>query len=130
MTDNIAGKAYTIIFEEYPTYLYALVHSDKYGYDILAQFLREIADECKKRSFKQVLIEENISAVTSMTDVFRTASELPQLGFSKIRMAYVDRFADQKEMNEFGQMVAVNRGVNVKIFGSQEEADKWLSEKA
>jgi len=129
MIDKFPSKPYTINFEDHLTYLYALVHSDKYGYEILAQFLREIADECKKRKFKQVLIEENISATTSITDVFRIASELSQFGFSRIRMAYVDRFSEQKDINEFGRMVAVNRGVNVAVFDSVDEADKWLSEK-
>lgn len=43
-----------------------------------------------------------------------------------IRMAYIDRFTEQKELNEFGQEVAENRGVDVRIFASMEEADKWL----
>lgn len=128
MSDNIAGKPYTITFEEYPKYLYALVHGEEYGYEVLAAFLREIADECKKRDFTQVLIEENISGTASETDVFRIASELPELGFAEIRMAYIDRFANQNELNEFGRQVAVKSGVDVRIFNSQDEADKWLSE--
>ncbi len=127
MSDNIAGKPYTIVFEDYPKYLYALVHGEKYGYEILAGFLHEIADECQKRNFNKVLVEENISATASQTDVFRIASELPQLGFSNIRLAYIDRFSEQQELNEFGQEVAENRGVDVQIFSSQEDADKWLT---
>jgi hypothetical protein len=127
MSDNIAGKPYIINFEDRANYLYALVHGEQYGYKVLAQFLREIADECKKRNFNQVLIEENISATASEMDVFRIASELPQLGFSDIRMAYIDRFTEQKDLNEYGKEVAENRGVDVKIFSSLEEADKWLS---
>lgn len=127
MTDSIAGKPYTINFEEYPEYLYALVHGEKYGYEVLSQFLREIADECGKRNFSRVLIEENISATASETDVFRIASELPQFGFAKIRMAYIDRFSDQEALNEFGRQVAVKSGVDVKLFRSFEQANDWLS---
>ena len=126
MSDNIPNIPYTIIFEDHPKYLYALVHGEQYGYEVLAHFLREIADECKKRKFTQVLIEENISATASEEDVFRIASELPQLGFSDIRMAYIDRFAEQKDLNEFGREVAEDRGVDVRLFASLEEADKWL----
>lgn len=127
MSDNITGKPYVINFEDGPNYLYALVHGDQYGYEILAGFLREIADECRERNVRQVVIEENISATASEEDVFRIASELSQLGFSDIRMAYIDRFAEQMELNEYGRKVAEDSGVDVKIFSSLEEADKWLS---
>jgi hypothetical protein len=129
MSDNSADIPFTIVFEDCPNYLYALVHGEKYGYEVLAGFLREIADECKKRKFSQVLIEENISATTSEEDVFRIASELPQLGFADIRMAYIDRFTEQEDLNEYGREIAEDRGVDVRIFNSFEEADKWLSEK-
>ena len=127
MSENIAGIPYTIVFEDYPNYLYALVHGEQYGYDVLAGFLREIADECIKRGFSQVLIEENISATASKDDVFRIATELPKLGFSEIRLAYIDRFSEQKEINEYGREVAEDRGVDVRIFTNLEEANRWLS---
>ena len=44
-------------------------------------------------------------------------------------MAYIDRFTDQKDLNEFGRQIAVKSGVDVRIFNSQDEADKWLSGK-
>jgi hypothetical protein len=127
MSDDYADKPYTIIFQDCPTYLYALVHGDKYGYEVLAAFLTEIADECKKRNFHQVLIEENISATTSEADVFRTASELPQFGFTNTRMAYIDRFTDQSTLNEFGRQIAVRSGIDVRIFNTFGDADEWLS---
>lgn len=74
-----------------------------------------------------MLIEENISATASKEDVYRIASELPELGFAGIRMAYIDRFLDQKDLNEFGHDVAVDNGIDVEIFGNQADADKWLS---
>jgi hypothetical protein len=127
MSDDSDAKPYTIVFEDYPDYLYALVHGEQYGYEVLSGFLREIADECKRRGFDQVLIEENISATASQEDVFRIASELPEFGFADIRMAYIDRFLEQKELNEFGQDVAVDHGVDVQIFKDLESANKWLS---
>jgi hypothetical protein len=126
--DKNVDIPYTVRFEESPNYLYALVHGDKYGYDVLAGFLREIAEECKKRGLSQVLIEENISATTSEEDVFRIASDLAAFGFSDIRMAYIDRFSDQNELNEYGRKIAEESGIDVRIFNSFEEADKWLSE--
>lgn len=123
----MSEKPYTIVFEDYSEYLYALVHGDQYGYEVLSGFLKDIADECKRRNFRKVLIEENISATANKEDVYRTASELPEFGFAGIRMAYIDRFTEQKELNEFGHDVAVDNGIDVQIFATQAEADAWLT---
>lgn len=129
MSDVEAVKPYKITFEYHPTYLHAHVEGTKYSYEIMMRYFKEIAVECREKNLKQVLVEEEISEITSMVDIFRTASELPQLGFTRIRLAFVDRFAEQKELNKFGLLVASNRGIDVQIFDTIAEADKWLSEK-
>ena len=120
---------YRIVYEEYPNYLYALVHGEEYGYEILSGFLREIANECKVREFDQVCIEENITGTASDEDVARIATELTDLGFADIRMAYIDRFQEQAELNEMGQDIAVDNGADVQIFKDQLEAERWLAKR-
>jgi hypothetical protein len=127
MSENIEAKPYTIVFEDYPTYLYALVHGEQYDYDVIASFLRDIANECKTRNFRSVLVEENISATATEEDIARAAADLPDFGFSDIRMAYLDRFSEQKEINEMGEDIAVDHGVDVKLFNDMAAADKWLN---
>jgi hypothetical protein len=128
MNEEPDAKPYTIIFEDYPNYLYALVHGDKYDYDVIAAFLSEIANTCKARNFQKVLVEENISATASESDIARAAADLPKFGFNGIRMAYLDRFSEQQEINELRQDIANDHGVNVGLFSDQAAADKWLSE--
>ncbi|MEO5859573.1 MAG: hypothetical protein ABIR33_11560 [Pyrinomonadaceae bacterium] len=125
--ENQSARTYKIVFENYPTYLFALVHGEAYGYEVLTGFLKEIADECRVRGFKQVLIEENISAGATKEDAYRVGSEMPELGYAGIRVAYVDRFLDQEEVNEFGRDVAVHNGIDVRLFSDQEMADRWLN---
>lgn len=119
---------YTIVFEEYPNYLYALVHGDQYDYDVIAAFMTEIAAECRKRDHDKVLIEENISATATEQVIARAAADLPKFGFAGIKMAYLDRFNEQTEINEIGEDVAVDHGIDVKLFFDQAAADKWLSQ--
>lgn len=128
MSDAKAAKPYKIEFESRPTYLYAHVEGTEYSYEILMEYFGEIVRECRERNLKQVLVDEEISKTTSMVDIFRTASELPKMGFTRIRLAFVDRFADQKELNKFGLLVASNRGMDAKIFDKVEDADGWLAE--
>ena len=124
-----SSRKYTIVFEDHPGYLYALVHGEEYDYEVLSGFLREIASEVKARGFKQVLIEENISASASEEDIYRAAVDLPEFGYAGIRMAYVDRFADQREINEFGRKVAIDNGIDVRQFTDMSHAAAWLSGK-
>ena len=125
--EDQSDRKYTIVFENYPNYLYALVHGESYGYEVLTGFLKEIAHEVRARGFERVLIEENISAGATKDVAFRVASELPQLGFTGIRMAYVDRFLEQEEVNEYGRDVAVHNGIEVRLFDDQEMANRWLT---
>jgi hypothetical protein len=125
--EDQSDRKYTIVYENYPTYLYALVHGEVYGYEVLCGFLKEIAEECKARGFQQVLIEENISAGATKEDAYRVGSEMPELGYAGIRVAYVDRFLEQEEVNEFGRDVAVHNGIDVRLFSDQETANRWLT---
>ena len=125
--EDQSDRKYTIVFENYPNYLYALVHGESYGYEVLTGFLKEIAHEVLARGFERVLIEENISAGATKDVAFRVASELPELGFTGIRMAYVDRFLEQEEVNEYGRDVAVHNGIEVRLFDDQEMANRWLT---
>ena len=127
VTKDASDRKFTIVYENYPTYLYALVHGEAYGYEVLTAFLKQIADEVNARGFNQVLIEENISAGATKEDAYRVASEMPEMGFAGIRIAYVDRFLDQEEVNEFGRDVAVHNGIDVRLFNDQEMADRWLN---
>lgn len=127
MNEEPLAKPYTIVFEDYPNYLYALVHGDQYNYNVIAAFLSEIANACKTRNFEKVLVEENISATASEADIARAAADLPKFGFNGIQMAYLDRFNEQQEINELGQDIANEHGVNVRLFSDQAAADEWLS---
>jgi hypothetical protein len=48
------------------------------------------------------------------------------MGFGAVYVAFVDRYLDQNEINEFAELVAVNRGLNGKIFNDVTLAIEWL----
>ena len=59
------------------------------------------------------------------SDMYRIASELPDM-FLGIAIAFVDRYADQAELNSFGELVAQDRGVRGRYFSDAEKAEDWL----
>ena len=45
------------------------------------------------------------------------------MGLGQARIALVDCYLEQNEINKFGELVAVNRGVNGKIFNDVKSAE-------
>lgn len=120
-------KPYDIRFEHRPEYLYVYVSGEKDSIEISTRYWSEIAAECRKKDYKKVLVEEDISeAIVSVLELYQLASELPKYGFAGIYIAFVDRFIEQNELNEFVKLVAANRGLKGCIFNDVEEAKKWL----
>lgn len=123
------SKLYNLEFEERTDYLYAYVSGDKDSVEICTQYWREIADECRRTKCRKVLIVEDIKESVSTTEMYQIASEIPDMDFSGIKIAFVDQYIEQHAVNEFGGLVATNRGLNVKLFNTAEEAEKWLLSK-
>ncbi len=120
------AKPYTLEFEQRPKYLYAYVKGEEDSLEISLQYWKEIADECRRTGYKKVFIEEDIKEEVSIIEMYQFASEISKIGYSDIRVAFVDRYLNQQELNKFGELVATNRGMNGKIFNSSEEAEEWL----
>lgn len=123
---NTSSKPYQISFEHRPNYLYVYVSGEHDSYKISRQYWLEVADECNKTGYKKVLIDEDIKESVSVGEAFRIAAELPQMGFRGVCVAFFDRYAEQHELNEFGELVATNRGFFAKVFNDYNEAENWL----
>lgn len=128
MNDDIpsSDKLYTLTFQDRDGYLYALVEGEIDNAEVTSRYWREIAAKCKEAGTQKVLIVEDLPGGPSVTEVYNLASALPALGFYRIKIAFVDRHLDQQELNQFGELVAVNRGINGKIFTEVDAAEKWL----
>lgn len=119
-------KPYQITFEERSEYLYVYVTGDHDSYEISRAFWLEVAEVSRKTGCKKVLLEEDIPEAVSISDMYHLVSELPQMGFYGFRIAFIDRYAEQNDLNEFGELVAVNRGMMGKIFNDINAAEEWL----
>lgn len=126
MNTTAPEKKYRLTFEERPGYLYALVEGEEDSYEISRAFWHEVAAKARSLQARRILIEEQIEMAVSFADVFKLASEIPDMGFGPARIAFVDRYLEQNEINEFGELVAVNRGANGRIFREVDTAVEWL----
>lgn len=127
-SDSKSSQAYRINFEMRPQYLYAYVSGMRDSVEISLNYWREIAEECKRRKAARVLVEEDIMQPVSKLETYQIASEIPRMNFKNVLIAFVDRFLEHQEVNQFGEVVASNRGLRVKVFNEVSEAEKWLLE--
>lgn len=118
-------KPYRITFDERPGYLHVFVEGSRDSYAISAAYWREIAEVCERNGTTKLFVEEDIPEAVGFSDMYRIAAELPEM-FRGIIIAFVDRYADQTELNTFGELVAQNRGVRGRLFADAEAAEKWL----
>ena len=119
------SKPYRLTFDDRPDLLHARVEGEHDSYEISRQFWKEIAAECERLKATRLLVEEDIPEAVSFADIYAIASELPEM-FIGVSIAFVDRYADQAELNSFGELVAQNRGVRGRFFADAAVAEEWL----
>jgi hypothetical protein len=119
-------KLYKLTFQDRIGYLYAFVEGENDNAEVSAQYWREILAKCNEYDTRKLLVEEDLPGGPSETEVYHLASALSKLGSYWLKIAFVDRHLDQHDLNQFAELVAVNRGVNGKIFTNTDEAEKWL----
>lgn len=120
------GITYDVRFEERTDYLYVFIHGEEDDLDEDIRVWTNIAKQCKNRGFQKLIVEDDLGTELSITEMYSFVTELPKLGFTEIRFAYVDQNLDYQACNEFGETVGQNRGITGKIFTNINDAEKWL----
>ena len=118
--------SYEISFEARNGYLYVCSRSPVGDLHEAHKLWEAIARECRQRKFQRVLVEEDHGTHLHVVDTFDLATRISELGFNRIKVAFVDRNHAHEPANAFGETVAVNRGVNGRVCSSLQEAEHWL----
>ena len=120
------NKLYTVKFEHRQGYLYAYGKAEQDSFEVSLGFWTEIAAYCKANHFSKVLVEEDFETDNEIIDTYEIVSQGHKVGFTRIKIAFVDRHNSQMNNNLFGETVARNRGIQGKVFSNIKEAEKWL----
>lgn len=122
--------AYTLTLESRPGYLHARVSGTNDRQTVL-DYTQEIHLACVQGNVRAVLIEENLAGPSlPLAAVLQIVSErAPRaVGLLK-RIALIDRNPEHDPAGmEFAEDLAVNRGVNLRLFASVAAAERWLQE--
>ena len=119
-------EARDIRFEDRNDYLYAFFTGKRDGLADAIRFWRRAIEECNKRNYGKLLIEQDFPKPLSMDDAFCLADAIAKMPVGKIKIAFADRDYTQNVTNQFAETVAVNRGVFGRVFTNLHEAETWL----
>jgi len=117
--------SYQLTIEERPTYVYARVDGDLNAANAL-RFLEEAYAACVRTGRSLLLLDMQLHGPDlNTTNVYEVISQRAADGTKLRKIAYVPF---QRSMAYFAETVAVNRGVNVRLFESVAAAEQWISE--
>ena len=120
-------SAYRVIFDEQPGYLHATAVGERTAQNVL-RFLAEAYRGCVERDCSSLLLELRLSGpALDTTSIFNVISQRAADGAKLRRIAYVDPLTRNVAEARFAETVAVNRGVNVRLFPDVTTAAQWLS---
>ena len=118
---------YHLTIEEQPAYLHAMVTGTHTPENAL-RFLKEVREACTQRGYTAVLLEMNLAGPSlDSTSIFRIISQRSADAVGLGKIAYVDATSRDPERMKFAETVAVNRGVNVRLFHDLAKAKAWMA---
>jgi hypothetical protein len=69
---------------------------------------------------------ENFQNQLSVIEILEVAKAVAEMFQGKMRIAHVDKHMTDLELNKFGEVVASNRGLVVRVFNNLEKAKEWI----
>lgn len=119
---------YHVELEEGAGYLHANATGMRNPENAL-RFLAEAYEACVKQGHDKLLLEMNLTGPSlDSGSIFRVISERSGDGTKLRKIAYVDTSFTRPEKPQFAATVAMNRGVNVRLFGDLAAAQRWIRE--
>jgi len=119
--------SYHLEIEDHPKYLHAAA-SGKNSAENVLRFLREAYEACQKRQVASILLEMKFEGPALDTgSIYSVIAQRSDTGKQMRKIAYV-ALPDRESKSKFAENVAINRGVNVRLFVDVASAKKWLEE--
>jgi hypothetical protein len=120
--------SFELTIEERPGYLYARVRGPNSPETVL-EYLSQVRAACERARCRSVLIDEDLSGAGLQTfDIFEMVSrQSAEAAKTFERIAFVDTNPDHEgRLMKFAETVAVNRGLNLRVFSDLAEAERWM----
>jgi len=121
---------YALTLEEAPGYLHAVASGERTAANA-RRFLEDSYRACVRLGHDALLLEVRFSGPSlPLGSIFAVIKDRAMDGASLRRIAYVEANLRDGEQPKFAELVALNRGVNVRLFARLDAAREWLSAEA
>lgn len=123
----VEGDGFTMTFSSHGDYLRAQVDGQHDTFEISLGYWTMISDECRARGARQLLVVENIAEPgADAVDLPQLVDAIAALGFTHIRVAFVDLIEEHMHAMEYGEILARERNITGRVFGDEASAVRWL----
>ena len=120
-------KDYKLEIEQREEYVYAYYEAEKDSVALSNKLWGKISTAMSSSDLSKLLVVENIKINPgSVLEIYNIVNAAVKLDFRGMTIAFVDLIEDHYSSNKFGETLAVNLGVNGKIFRTIEEAEERL----
>lgn len=124
---NSPDHSWRLRFEERTGYLYADVGGPEDSLAITTAYWLRIAEECRRRGARRVLVCDSLRGEPATPDEFRRLAEnLLGSGLERVRIAFHEPVSEHVRFSEFGELAMREAGFLLRVFGSEREAEIWL----
>jgi hypothetical protein len=125
VSTDVPHKPYFLEHEIRSEYLYVYVKCDVLNYDIAKAYWDEIIDIVATTQSTRMLVEKDIYAEMTSTDIHRIGSEITRSALRQVKIAVYDPLTSQRT-RQFSETVWLNRDLNGRVFDDFSAAEKWL----
>jgi hypothetical protein len=124
----LAGDGYRLEFDEQPPLLTVRLLGDaETTLERTREYWLRIAERANGCGAEQLLVLDALPGeVMSDEDLLRFFDSVGTLGLEHVRIAYVEGRIDQVSRIEYVELLALERGYRIRMFGNESEARMWL----
>lgn len=123
--ENIQGDGFRILVENRGDYLRAHVHDGVDSVQVSIAMWELLAAQCRHHRARRLLVVEDLESSVELEDLQQVIEAMLGFGFADIRIAFVELRTGLQD-NEFGEILALERGIVVQVFGNEAVARNWL----
>lgn len=115
-----------ITFEERRGYLYAQVAGPRDSRAISTAYWMRIAAQCEASRCRKLMVVENLGDYEGERDMADMVDAILAMGLGRLKVAFVTCRVQEMARLEHGEILAIERGANGRVFGSTALAEHWL----
>lgn len=113
-------------FENHPAFLCAYLAGDHCDVERYLACFRAIAKECRARHKQRVLVVDDLQPDLSFLQVCAWINRMFSFGVQGLTISIARGHCHRPELYQFGETLALNQGLNLRIFFNTAAAERWL----